>query len=1459
MPAQMSPSFATTAGQGSTRDSRNGGRSDSRGSGDWSRKDSRPNVNGTLTLRRSTNPVGQVAVQGEQSTQSRPESLETQQQSFEHPQNFRYSKQDLLDIYKHQQESGEVYAGHVSNLYAEGWAPDESQGSSSRTGWGKNGDGRDYYAPSFCWNLHGDTQPICLEEMTDQEKRLFNGDINSHMKPPQSQSSKDSTLNIRKPPTSLGQNSSNFSPVASRPGTRRQQNSDSAGVSLASPNETNKASRDDPALFFGRKFDSKEDADERLDDAKSNLNMEGIMRANPAGSLPGPGQASPWGSSSNAAIQPMGTFGNSVFPTSMNSPAFSDKRPLPPRTGNRFFQPSTKDNVEDLSKVSEKSWRPRQRTDTDPFADEDPYRGAALVGENGGHSLQRIQGLETPARESSRDFGMSEIPGFRDAFQREHSHNTPRADNGHLEPLSPSDTNPYRSPAGPDERQQQNVESYDAEPHPSDRGHGLGGIIESSQAPFGNIHRGFPGISFEGSDRSQTSSTTGSRALPQLGGGLPSLGAIGSLGGWLTNGNPSGTPDREIRPGFPSTFGSSIFGSLGESPGLVNVSGSFGSTPIGNASVNAPSGRGSKLGSLFPAAMQAQMQTTEIESTVDGDTRQGSAFGAIARNTFPPPRDNDSPMRTSRHAFDDLFPQIDNSRTSVPIQISENSQAPTNSSYTTTSQQNFQPPQTSESVPNQQLPTAQQRMMVMPDRMRWVYLDPQAQVQGPFSGLEMHDWYKASFFTPDLSVKKLEDADFEPLGQLIRRIGNSREPFLVPQIGIPHGPPSTQPGTSFTPPAAGHGPGIVQPGVVQPPFAGSFPSFGTTLTAEQQNNLERRKQEEQYLMARQREFLAQQQVNMKQMQIGAIPSTLHHSNVHNLQGQPSFGNISSPIGLAQQPNLPAGPGFFDGLSRQIPTGVLPGEFYRDEDLARLSLRDRHGFFNAPVAAAVPPSQSQQVGPLFNQANTQNQSPRIEDIDFAARLHEFEQLQEQQEIDEVTQAQMALQKPSDSVDTSQPFQQIQSYEQPILSQKTERSEVSNLDTLSMTQRVQKAATEKQSKVATASQPESPWANFNSNLPMPFPPSQSAAPLPAPTAQRGISSLPESLDVEESSRSRTPEVTSTTPSIAPWAKEPVEAPKALSLREIQEAEEKKVAKAEELAIATRRANYEQELKLLASQPAAPAPGLPTTATWGSTTSPVNSTPTKSAWAKLVTKTQTPASKQKTLADIQKEEELRKQKLAAVAATQSPAGSFGSKRYADLASHTAANASSTSGPAWSTVGAGGKVKAPIGPAASAQAPAARSASAHSITLPTRPNSKQTATTRSATTPATNSVSTARDEFTKWAKATLDKGLNPGINVNDFVVMLSSFPSESSIIADSIYSHSQTMNGNDFAMEFIRRRNNAEKGIIESVNSGSGTSLSHSGDKSGGWSEVAKKGPPKEEQTAGFKVVPSKKKGKK
>lgn len=83
----------------------------------------------------------------------------------------------------------------------------------------------------------------------------------------------------------------------------------------------------------------------------------------------------------------------------------------------------------------------------------------------------------------------------------------------------------------------------------------------------------------------------------------------------------------------------------------------------------------------------------------------------------------------------------------------------------------------------------------------------------------------------------------------------------------------------------------------------------------------------------------------------------------------------------------------------------------------------------------------------------------------------------------------------------------------------------------------------------------------------------------------------------------------------------------------------------------------------------------------------------------------------------------------------------------------------------------------------------------------------------------------------------------------MLTECPSEPGIIADSVYGATQLMDGRRFAEEYIRRRKLAEKGIVESATANGGwggfqTANAGSDSKSSdGWSEVAKKGPPKPE----------------
>jgi PERQ amino acid-rich with GYF domain-containing protein len=92
-------------------------------------------------------------------------------------------------------------------------------------------------------------------------------------------------------------------------------------------------------------------------------------------------------------------------------------------------------------------------------------------------------------------------------------------------------------------------------------------------------------------------------------------------------------------------------------------------------------------------------------------------------------------------------------------------------------------------------------------------------------------------------------------------------------------------------------------------------------------------------------------------------------------------------------------------------------------------------------------------------------------------------------------------------------------------------------------------------------------------------------------------------------------------------------------------------------------------------------------------------------------------------------------------------------------------------------------------------------------------------------------------------------------YTLISSGVPSD--MIAETVHANSTVMNGARFAEDFLRRKKLADKGVIEP--SSSGTSYASAGESASDWSRVAKKGPPKEDPTAGFKVVPNKKKGKK
>ncbi|KAI0467695.1 gyf domain-containing protein [Xylaria cf. heliscus] len=1447
MPSNLPSSFASAAaGQNSTRDPRSGARGDGRGntSGEWyvpcidclART-----MNGTLTLRRtSTTPSSQAFSQPNPSESVIPSddpailaAMPVGSTVVENHAPPRYTREDMLAILSNMQGAQQP---DVSTLFMSGWNPGHANGASSRAAWGKPAESHVLpQEPDMCWDPVGSTKAIGLQDMTTDEKELFL-DVNSTMKPPTQNKEgvhPGGGMNGRK--TSVSQ-ATPLPSTTSRPGTRRRETSDtnpfSGGGGLNSPVSTNRPSRDNGSLWLDRKNpDAKDAVFEEPEELASR------DAATKLASVAGVSRPSPWQTSSAGGLSGLGSFGNFALPGS----TIGERRPGNPRGESRLAHLIPRDTLDTATnKLGDgpaaadpnRSWRSRPRTDTDPFGDEALSGSAVLGGAQDtsppmSHAQLHTQSYDTPIKGSAGDFGMS---GLNLGGHGDHDPT----------PLSPSETNPYRSPPGERGEHDENSDKLH---------HGFGGSGEPPSNYGAGMPRAFPHNAFDGSDRSQTSSV-GAKGYPSL----------GNLSGWPS----SSTPDRERAPFAP--FGGSLFGGMGDmqSPGLGNLGGVFGPATTTGIGGSGSFSRGSKLGSLFPAAMQAQMQSHDNENLSDSipDLRQPNPLGAIGRNTLNDhSREAESPMRPGRGVFANMFAaHAEGNRTPAvtdPTLHGSISTAPGQTFTATSNTPSYG------AIPSEP-PSAQARTMVMPDRMRWTYLDPQGSVQGPFTGLEMNDWYKANFFTPDLRVKKVEDVEFEPLGQLIRRIGNSREPFLVPQIGIPHGPPA--PGGPFSANASG---------VIQPPLVGAFPSFGRTLTAEEQNNLERRKQEEQYLLARQREFISSQQA-MGRMPMQGVPGLNHHSSAHSLHSQPSFGSMTSPI--TAPPQAPIGPigtggSFFDSLAARQPAAhgnSGPGlDVFREDELTHLTGAERQVLASMHTTGALGGNLPQQpIGAPSPEPGNNNQLPAagelVEDSEgFRERLHEFNQLRAQHDAEAMEQL-------------TQPQRQIT--EETVLSE-SQISDTSHMlerpnesETVKPAQKKESAASNKEFKEYQQAQAAAAAAKLG-GLPMPFPPPPSGTPLPAPAPQRIRSNLPEQY--ANSSRSGTPDVSSATstqlPPLAPWAKDGgVESHKGPSLKEIQQAEAVKAAKAEEAAALARRVMLEQEAARERERVAAAAPGLPTSSTWG-TASPVSAGPVSSPWIKPVAgkgsapapSTPTVASdKKKTLADIQREEEARKQKAQQLA-SQSGLPSTGAKRYADLASKT--NAASTPGtpsannipPAtvgsgWATVGAGGKVKAPpTGPASQV-----RSASSTGLKpAPSVPAASPRPTLKSTTSAVGGGRTEAMDEFNKWLHSQLSRGITGVTDIDTFASTLMACPLIPEIISDAIYANSKTMDGRHFAQEFIRRKKLAEKGVVEKqpVNSPSTDTQSSS---AGGWNEVAKKSNHKDTnsdtssiQGAGFK----------
>jgi PERQ amino acid-rich with GYF domain-containing protein len=232
----------------------------------------------------------------------------------------------------------------------------------------------------------------------------------------------------------------------------------------------------------------------------------------------------------------------------------------------------------------------------------------------------------------------------------------------------------------------------------------------------------------------------------------------------------------------------------------------------------------------------------------------------------------------------------------------------------------------------------------------WQYRDPTGQVQGetrgptrlvvshiltdagtifvlgPFSAVQMHEWYRSNFFTDDLLVKRVDDASFEPLGVLILRLGDATKPFLLPPPpaappgfsihhhqprggAFDHLPPSREPSD----PWAVSSPSLRQPQVPSRQFTTAYDPFAPT---------------------------QEQHINEPVLPAGNIAGNLHHGSLDSFGATP---RSSSSI----DPWLPKSSGAFDALhSTTVVGGGGPSPWSPDFGSAAAA-HNHHQVFGEP--------------------------------------------------------------------------------------------------------------------------------------------------------------------------------------------------------------------------------------------------------------------------------------------------------------------------------------------------------------------------------------------------------------------------------------------------------------------------------------------------------------------------------
>ena len=711
-------------------------------------------------------------------------------------------------------------------------------------------------------------------------------------------------------------------------------------------------------------------------------------------------------------------------------------------------------------------------------------------------------------------------------------------------------------------------------------------------------------------------------------------------------------------------------------------------------------------------------------------------------------------------------------------------------------------------LPMSSAPPQSAPRFVSPDQSKWLYRDPSGTVQGPFSGIDMDQWWKSRFFTLDLPVKREHDASFEPLAVWIRKIGNDQAPFLVP---LP-APEQTAPSHSVNPgPALGgwnapaspstrqlfgdqhnrqFAPQNSMPNTPASPFAGNFDGafansnrdhlasvWAGAVRNQQPGNFfgfeNRGVDPDRERMEQQREQHKDMLI-MKTRELETAKEYQHHEQQRELSAAGYPSNDMLRRHQQQREDLLR-------LEHQLQAAKMQFQRRHQPQALPQEMQAHQGVFGgqsmeSPYGPPHAPQQQQQW-PQDAPAKT----PTAVQSPWQSFLGN--QTQQRQSEEPGYFGAGAIQQQRQHQREAEVYQQSQSGNITQADQQEMEQITPGLDRLMLHEKLDADHAKARQVTTLVDEIENQEEKYGSE--------------PVRTDD------PNDQDSRPDQQHAKAEVSPSAP--APWAKAESGPPKGPSIREIHEMEAKRA-----------EARKEQQRLQAQAQAAASAGSaseeIPGNVSWGivipggKSESPAPTSP--APWS---ASTSTPPKK--TLREIQEEEarqaKARQQREKQAQQAQSSTASSMGTRYADLMVGGGARRPGSGGPSpaatnvggagWVTVGSSGKLAAPA-PVTNTRPPAGTNGSGAARSV-----SQTAAASTARATPSTSSSGPSQD-FLGWSRNAL-RGMT-GVNVDELLNMFLSMTSDSitpeilEIISDQVYSYHSTLNGRQFAEEFCKRR---------------------------------------------------------